>query len=96
MTPQKSAGNVLLNAIALPLWTAIDKRWNRYCVSSGSLVTSEIRFPSSWTNSTACIFQECNNIYNNNIIINIIFFLDPRYLESRGLKAYTKNSRNDH
>ena len=45
MAPQKlSAGNVLLNAIALPLWTTIDKRWNRYCVSSGSLVTSEIRF----------------------------------------------------
>ena len=28
MTPRKlSAGNVLLNAIALPLWTAIDMRW---------------------------------------------------------------------
>ena len=57
MTPQQiSPGNVFLNALVLPLLTIIDKRWKRYCVSSGSLVTAEIHFPKSWTNSTAWIF----------------------------------------
>ena len=53
MTPQKfSAGNVLLNAIALPFWSTVDKRWKKYRVSSGPMVTSEIGFPKSWTQST--------------------------------------------
>jgi len=59
MTPRKlSAGNVLLCAIALPLWTSMDKCWKRNCVSRGSLVTSEMRITKSWTNSIACVFQD--------------------------------------
>jgi len=41
-----------------PLWTAIDKRWKRNCVSRGSLVTSEIPLLKSWTNSISCVFQD--------------------------------------
>ena len=59
MTPQKlSAGNVLLNAIVLPLSTAIDKRLKKCCVSVGSLVTAVIRFPRSWTIFTLCTFHD--------------------------------------
>ena len=38
---------------ALPFCSAIDKRWNRNEVSHLSPVTSEMRLPSSWKNSTA-------------------------------------------
>ena len=49
--------NVFLNAISFPLCTAMNNRWNRYCISKGSSVTSVIFLPSSATNSDASEFH---------------------------------------
>ena len=60
MTPQKrSAGNVLLNAIAYSLSGPPSTSAGTDIASPvAHIVTSEIRFPRSWTNSTACTFQD--------------------------------------
>ena len=48
---------MFLNAIAFPLYNATDILWNRNLVSSCSLVTSVILFPTSKINSSAFSFH---------------------------------------
>ena len=48
---------MFLNAILFPLRSAMDNRWNRYCVSKGFNVTSVTLLPSSAINSDASEFQ---------------------------------------
>ena len=53
-----SFGNVFRNARALPLWTTMEIRWNKNCVSSGSELIAVILFPMSFVSSIASEFQE--------------------------------------
>ena len=52
-----TASNVARKATTFPLWSAIDKRWNRNTVSLVSSVTAVIRLPISWISSMADWFQ---------------------------------------
>jgi len=52
-----SVSNVLRKAIAFPLWSAIDSRWNRNTVSLVSPVTAAMCLPSSSRSSTESWFH---------------------------------------
>ena len=53
-----SFGNVFRNARALPLWTAMEIRWNRNCFSSGSELIAVILFSMTFVRVIASEFQE--------------------------------------
>ena len=81
-------GNVFRNARALPLWTAMEIRWNRSCVSSGSELIKAILFPMSLVSSIASEFQKARVSRANGIklwvILRCSYFL---VLEQAALSA---------